>query len=69
MCYTYGKDYILQPIFNNLRDFVRYGKPTVQLFVSPGGIKKIPGLVDKCYAVGLAWTVIGVQIHLCGFVS
>lgn len=69
ICYTYGKDYILQPTFDNLRNYVRYGTPIAQPIVSPGGIKKIPGLVDKCHAVGLAWTVIGEQIHLCGFVS
>lgn len=71
ICYTYGKDYILQPTFDNLRNYVRYGTLTapLQSFINSGGIKKIPGLVNDCHAVGLAWTVIGEQIHLCGFVS
>lgn len=71
ICYTYGKDYILQPNFDNLRNYVRYGTLTapLQSFINSGGIKKIPGLVNDCHAVGLAWTVIGEQIHLCGFVS
>lgn len=71
ICYTYGKDYVLQPFFDNLRQYIRYGNLTapLQSFISSGGIKELPGLVDDCHAIGLAWTVIGEQLHLCGFVS
>ena len=39
------------------------------MFISDGGIKYIPGECNNCHSIGLAWSVIGTQIYLCGFVS
>ena len=71
ICYAYGQQYILGSEFDNLRTFARYGtiNTPLKMFISDGGIKYIPGECNNCHSIGLAWSVIGTQIYLCGFVS
>ena len=61
----------MHPAFNNFRNFIRYNhvdKP-LKFFISEGGIKNIPGITQKNHIIGLAWSAIDKQIHLCGFVT
>ena len=71
LCLAYGKEKVLHPAFNNFRNFIRYNhvdKP-LKFFMSEGGIKNIPGITQKNHIIGLAWSAIDKQIHLCGFVT
>ena len=71
LCYTYGKDYVLQPFFDNLRKYIRYGEliSSFRFNIYNPKILQIPSSANCSHAIGLAWTAIGKQIHLCGIVS
>lgn len=71
ICFECGKEIVLNPNFDIIRDFIRFGEVNAQIkmFIHNGGIKNIPGGTPNCHTVGLAWTGIENTIHLCGFVS
>lgn len=70
LCFTYGKEYVLETTFDDLRSFVRYGKKTesIKMCINNGGVSGLPGRVENGHIIGTALAVAD-NLYLCGFVS
>ena len=70
ICYSYGKDFVLNSEFDNIRSFIRYGRVTspIKLSTSNGGLSGVPNRVEYGHCIGTAWTVTD-RLCLMGFVS
>ena len=70
LCCSYGKEYVLDPKFDTLRTFIRYGtvSDTIKMCVNNGGLTGIPGRVKNSHVIGTAWAAVD-SLYLCGFVS
>lgn len=69
-CYKFGKEFVLDNRFDNIRSFARYGnvKTSTMMCVNNGGIQGIPENVEKGHIIGTALTAVD-TLYLCGFVS
>ena len=70
LCYTYGREFVLDKRLENLRSFIRYGKQSggVQQSIYRGGLVGFPGKSENGHIIGTFWTATD-SLYLGGFVS
>lgn len=70
LCYEYGKEFVLNKEYDNIRNFIRNGtfETPLTMCVNNRGLSGIPNRVDNSHAIGTAWTVTD-KLCLVGFVS
>lgn len=70
LCYKYGKDFVLDKKYDNIRSFIRGGsvESPLKMCVNNGGLSGIPNRVENGHVIGTAWTATD-KLCLMGFVS
>lgn len=70
LCYVFGKEYLLDRRFDDLRNFVRYGIETdgVKMCLNNGGLSGLPEKVTNGHVIGTALATAEAP-YLSGFVS
>lgn len=70
ICYSYGKEFVLNDELDNIRSYIRYGKVNspIKLSTCNGGLAGVPSSVEYGHCIGTAWTVTD-RLCLMGFVS
>lgn len=71
LCYTYGKSFVLQSPFDNLRMYARHGidNGLEQKFSCKGEMPGMPFLAEGDHAIGTAFSELNGCRFFCGFVS
>lgn len=70
LCFSYGKAYLLNSRFNNLRNFVRYGtaSESIKMCLNNGGLAGVPNKVNEGHVIGIAVATAEAPYY-SGFVS
>lgn len=70
LCFTYGKEFVLNKEYDSVRSFIRHGtvESSLKICVTSGGLSGIPNRVENGHALGVACTATD-KLCLMGFVS